>query len=51
MQHLFIFKHTKWNEAQFDTESRLPFETKSVDELHFTPGTPLAAKLIVGYIF
>ncbi len=43
--------NTKWNEAQFDTESRLPFETKSVDELHFTPGTPLAAKLIVGYIF
>ncbi len=43
--------NTKWNEAQFDTESRLPFEKQSVDELHFTPGTPFAAKLIFGYIF
>ncbi len=43
--------NTKWNEAQFDTESRLPFEAQSVDELHFTPGTPLAVKLLLGYIF
>lgn len=43
--------NTKWNEAQFDTESRLPFETQSVDELHYTPGTPFSAKLIVGYTF
>ena len=41
----------KWNEAQFDTESRLYNETQSVDELHFTPGTPFSAKLSVGYIF
>ncbi|MCW3084509.1 MAG: hypothetical protein JWP12_1875 [Bacteroidetes bacterium] len=43
--------NTEWNEAQFDTESRLPFESKSVDELNFTPGTPFAAKIILGYIF
>lgn len=30
----------EWNEAQFDTESRLPGEPKPVSELHFTPGTP-----------
>ncbi len=43
--------NTEWNEAQFDTESRLPFETEPVDELHYTPGTPFAAKIILGYIF
>lgn len=32
----------KWNEAQFDTESRLRGEPAPVDELHFTPGTPVA---------
>ncbi len=45
------FLNTEWNEAQFDTESRLPFEKQSVDELNFTPGTPFVAKLILGYIF
>jgi outer membrane receptor protein involved in Fe transport len=43
--------NTAWNEAQFDTESRLPFESQPVDELHFTPGTPFAAKLMIGYLF
>jgi hypothetical protein len=43
--------NTNWNEAQFDTESRLPFETLSTSELHFTPGTPISAKLTVGYAF
>lgn len=42
---------TKWNEAQFDTESKLPLENKAVDELHFTPGTPFVTKVIVGYTF
>ena len=37
--------NTKWNEAQFDTESRLFDEPAPVDELHFTAGTPFAAKL------
>jgi TonB dependent receptor/TonB-dependent Receptor Plug Domain/CarboxypepD_reg-like domain len=40
-----------WNEAQFDTESRLRGEKESVSELHFTPGTPLAAKMIFGVNF
>ena len=36
--------NTEWNEAQFDTESRLPGETAPVSELHFTPGSPIALK-------
>jgi outer membrane receptor protein involved in Fe transport len=43
--------NTEWNEAQFETESRLKSETTSVSELHFTPGTPFSAKLIVRYEF
>ncbi|MFL1012752.1 TonB-dependent receptor [Flavisericum labens] len=31
---------TEWNEAQFATESRLSNEPDSVEEIHFTPGTP-----------
>lgn len=40
-----------WNEAQFDTESRLKDETESVSEIHFTPGTPLFVKLKVCLFF
>ena len=36
--------NTKWNETQFATESRLQNETQSVEEIHFTPGTPLFLK-------
>jgi outer membrane receptor for Fe3+-dicitrate len=43
--------NTEWNEAQFDTESRLQSEKEAVSELHFTPGTPFAAKLILGINF
>ena len=43
--------NTKWNEAQFDTESRLQNEKESVSELHFTAGTPFAAKVIFGVNF
>ena len=43
--------NVNWNEAQFDTEARLRNETSSVDQLHFTPGTPFYAKLVIGYIF
>ncbi|MBL0740752.1 TonB-dependent receptor [Chryseolinea lacunae] len=35
----------KWNEAQFDTESRLLNEAAPVSEIHFTPGTPFAVKV------
>jgi hypothetical protein len=43
--------NAKWNEAQFDTESRFKNEANAVSELHFTPGTPFAAKLIFGVNF
>ena len=29
-----------WREAQFDTESRLQFESQPVSEIHYTSGTP-----------
>ena len=37
--------NTEWNEAQFDTETRLFNESQPVEELCFTPGTPIALKL------
>ncbi|MFM8449397.1 MAG: TonB-dependent receptor domain-containing protein [Haliscomenobacter sp.] len=37
--------NSNWNEAQFDTESRLPWENEPVSELHFTPGSPFFWKL------
>lgn len=43
--------NTEWNEAQFDTESRLFNEPAPVDELHFTPGTPFAAKGSISVFF
>ncbi len=43
--------NTKWNEAQFDTESRLKNEAAPVSELHFTPGTPFAIKATFSYLF
>ncbi len=41
----------EWNQAQFATESRLPFETEAVDELHYTPGTPRFLRGFVSYRF
>ncbi len=41
----------EWNEAQFDTESRLQNEPESVSELHYTPGTPLFIKGSFSYLF
>lgn len=35
----------EWNEAQFDTESRLANEDSPISEIHFTPGTPRFFKL------
>jgi hypothetical protein len=43
--------NTQWNEAQFDTESRLKNEAAPVSELHFTPGTPFFLKGSVTYYF
>lgn len=33
-----------WNETQFATESRLQGEANSIEEIHFTPGTPFFLK-------
>lgn len=43
--------NTKWNEAQFETETRLKDEASSVSELCFTPGTPFAVKAGISYKF
>lgn len=40
-----------WNEAQFDTESRLRNEAEPVSELHFTPGNPRNVRVGVSYLF
>jgi outer membrane receptor protein involved in Fe transport len=41
----------EWNEAQFDTESRLKNEAQPVSELHYTPGTPFFIKGSVTWFF
>lgn len=43
--------NVKWKETQFDTESRLKNETSPVEEIHFTAGTKLAAKLSFSVFF
>lgn len=43
--------NTKWNETQFATESKLQNETESVEEIHFTPGTPFFLKGKITYSF
>ena len=43
--------NSKWREAQFDTESRLSFETDPVSEIHYTPGTPVFIKGAVTFYF
>ncbi len=43
--------NTQWNEAQFDTESKLQTETEAVRELHYTPGTPFYVKGSLTFFF
>jgi TonB-dependent Receptor Plug Domain/CarboxypepD_reg-like domain len=43
--------NTKWNEAQFETTSRLRDEPVEVTELHFTPGVPFFARLRFSIFF
>jgi outer membrane cobalamin receptor len=43
--------NTKWNEAQFATESRLMNETDAVNELHFTPGNPFFLRIKLAVTF
>ena len=42
---------TKFNDAQFETESRLKNEPVPITELHFTPGTPFFLKGSLSYFF
>lgn len=42
---------TEWNEAQFDTESRLKDEIQAVSEIHFTPGNPFNVQFGLSYEF
>ncbi len=41
----------EWNEAQFDTESRLRSEPEPISELHFTPGTPRNLRASLSVVF
>ncbi|HEV7781538.1 MAG TPA: TonB-dependent receptor [Chitinophagaceae bacterium] len=41
----------EWREAQFDTESKLKFETDPVSEIHYTPGTPSFIKAGITFNF
>lgn len=43
--------NTEWNEAQFDTESRLRGESEPVSEIHFTPGNSRNLRLGLSYLF
>lgn len=43
--------NTKWKETQFATESRLQNEPESVEEIHFTPGTPFFFRTRIAYSF
>ncbi len=43
--------NVKWNETQFETESRLRNEPVPVTEIHFTPGTPFFAKMKMAVFF
>jgi hypothetical protein len=43
--------NVKWNETQFDTESRMKDEPAPVSEIHFTPGTPFFARMKLAVFF
>jgi outer membrane receptor protein involved in Fe transport len=43
--------NAKWNEAQFNTESRLKNEPSSVEEIHFTPGNPVNIRVKIAVFF
>jgi len=48
---VFNLLNTDWNETQFATESRMYNELNSVEEIHFTPGSPLDARVFFTYKF
>src|SRR5690606_11414881 len=41
----------EWNEAQFDTETRLPGEAAGISELAYTPGDPFFVKAGITFFF
>ena len=43
--------NVKWNQTQFNTESRLKNEPAAVEEIHFTPGIPLFARMKMAIFF
>jgi outer membrane receptor protein involved in Fe transport len=43
--------NTKWNEAQFETLSKLRGEDHAVNALNYTAGTPISIKFGVSYFF
>jgi len=43
--------NVEWNEAQFDTESRLQNEAEPISELHYTPGAPFLIRAGIAYRF
>lgn len=43
--------NTQWKETQFATLSRLQNEPEGVEEIHFTPGTPIFARLALTKYF
>ena len=48
IQNLF---DVRWKETQFNTESRLQNEVETVQEIHFTPGTPFFGRVSLAYSF
>ncbi len=42
---------TSWNETQFATLTKLKNETESVEDIHFTPGTPRLLRFKIGVNF
>ncbi|MBX7241179.1 MAG: TonB-dependent receptor [Bacteroidia bacterium] len=43
--------NTKWKEAQFETTSQLKGAASPTTQIHYTAGTPFAAKLKISYQF
>ena len=43
--------NSSWNEAQFNTVSRLQNEVNPVEEIHYTPGNPVNARIKMTYTF
>lgn len=43
--------NVEWNETQFLTESRLKGEAQSVEEIHYTPGSPFLVRAQIKFLF